>query len=267
MKLTFIGTGEAFDSTRANTSYLIENNGETTLVDCGYTTPSSLRRYLEQRGKDFLDVPDNIVFTHFHGDHFAGLSGLLVPLWDQVRDSGKKRKLRIASHDIQLFERVVGRVGEDYPGLYPRFKTDGLEIEFSNINISGGVIGGLDVKCALTKHSVSNFAYSFGNRLLRGAMTCVSGDGALTPASRELYRWANLLVHEGFFVDKKSENHASIQDVANYAVFAGIPKVAIVHVNQEERKKAGEIEKIVDKARTRGVEIFFPVDHQEICFN
>lgn len=114
----------------------------------------------------------------------------------------------------------------------------------------------------LTKHSVENFAYCFKND--SGVRIAVSGDGALTSKSRELYKGVDLLVHEGFFVDKKSETHASITSILEYALNVRIPKVAIVHVNRDERKKISEIERIVFEAKEKGTEVFFPVDHQEI---
>lgn len=146
MKLTFIGTGEAFDENRDNTSYLIENKRQYTLVDCGYTASGSLRRFLAKKGKDFIDVLDNIMITHLHGDHFSGLSGLLIPLWDQVRDSQRERKLTITSAYKTLQDTVESRMFEDYPGLYEKFRDDGLKIEFSSICLTGGVVGSLDVK-------------------------------------------------------------------------------------------------------------------------
>jgi len=66
-QITFIGTGEAFDPDRTNTSYLVENNGKSLLVDCGYDAPKSLARYLKNSGRGLLDVPDIVLITHEHG--------------------------------------------------------------------------------------------------------------------------------------------------------------------------------------------------------
>jgi len=261
MKLTFIGTGEAFDETRANTSYLIENDSQSTLVDCGYTVPSSLRRFLAKRNKDFLDIPENIIITHFHGDHFAGLSGLLIPLWDQVRDSQRERKLTIASAAKDVKERVEKRMDEDYHGLYKRFKGDKLVVDFKVIDPVQGELGNLTLRAALTSHSVPNYAYRFEQG---GRSFAISGDGMLSYASRELYQGIDLLVHEGFSVDKHSSTHASISEVVDYAITANISRVAIVHVNRDERKKVEEIGRLVIKAKGKGMEIFFPADNQEI---
>lgn len=257
MKLTFIGTGEAFDTDRANSSYLIEKSHNTTLVDSGYTAPQSLRRLLKEQGRSILEVPGNILLTHFHGDHFAGLSAFLIPLWDNVRETKSPRGLIIASADKNIKGKVENRIKEDYPGLYEKFKSDGLNIDYKIINPEGDSLGGLRVSAVVTSHSVQNYAYRFEN----GADSlAISGDGALSESSKQLYIGVDLLIHEGFFVDKQTLTHASIKDVADYAVSARIHRVAIVHVNQAERERKSEIEKIVKEAESKGVDIFFPDD-------
>jgi len=268
MQLTFIGTGEAFDTNRATTSYLVGNESPTgyksTLVDCGYTTvPSLRRRVLNSSGRDLIDIPDNLVFTHFHGDHFAGLSALLIPLWDEVRERGAERDLTIASPDEILKQRVEKRMGEDYPGLYERFEADGLNIHFRKMSPDRDCLGNLIVTSALARHSVPNYAYRFSNGTKSFA---ISGDGSLTEESKALYQGVDLLVHEGFFVDVSSQNHASIEEVVDFAISERIPQVAIVHVNQSEREKKSKIRGLVEKASEKGVSVFFPNDGENVSF-
>lgn len=264
MELTLLGTGEAFDSDRYNTSYLLKTSSESIMIDCGYDSSKSLRRVLKSRGRSFLDTPDNILFTHFHGDHFAGLSALLIPLWDDVRNSRQQRRLTILSPDKSLQERVEKRMSEDYPGLYEEFGKEGLCIDFRNIDPKEDYIGKLNVRGVLTNHSIENYAYRFEEDDLSFS---ISGDGALSNESRELYRGTDLLIHEGFFVDKASKTHASIQEVVDFAIAEKIPKVGIVHINQIERKEGQlKIQGIVKRAEEKEVEVFFPYDHQQISF-
>lgn len=68
----FLGTSAARPTVeRGVSSIAIVREGETMLIDCGEGTQRQMMRY----GISF-NLGD-IFFTHFHGDHFYGLSGLL----------------------------------------------------------------------------------------------------------------------------------------------------------------------------------------------
>jgi ribonuclease BN (tRNA processing enzyme) len=121
----------------------------------------------------------------------------------------------------------------------------------------------LTVKAAPTVHGAANFAYRFSFGC--PATFAISGDGALTDETRELFSSVEFLIHEGFYVDQSSQNHASIKDVVDYAIEARIPEVAIVHVNREERKKAGEIADLIERAKAQDVRVFLPEDHDFHC--
>lgn len=266
MKITFVGTGEAFDSERCTTSYLIETEGGSLLVDCGYRTPASLMKLLDLKGKSLAETPDVVLFTHEHGDHFAGLTGLLMPIWESANSvveldkRGANRKLEICVADPiaqRISERVQSRMEEDYKGFYTRFSTEGPSLSFRALK-SPDTILGLSVNYAQTIHGAPNYAFKFSNG---GKSLAISGDGALSEETRQLFRGVDWLVHEGFYVSQSSRNHASIKDVVEYAIETKIKQVAIVHVNREERRKGDEIEKLIGQAGAEGVEVHMPRDH------
>jgi ribonuclease BN (tRNA processing enzyme) len=66
-KITFVGTGSAFNHKHKNTSALLEFNGTNLLLDCGYDVPNQLSKII-----DLKDL-DNIWISHLHGDHINGL--------------------------------------------------------------------------------------------------------------------------------------------------------------------------------------------------
>lgn len=74
MKLTMIGSGDAFGSGgRLQTSFYVEAQEGTFLIDCGATTLIGLHR---------LKIDPNrigtIYISHLHGDHFSGLVWFLM---------------------------------------------------------------------------------------------------------------------------------------------------------------------------------------------
>ena len=74
MRLKVLGCGDAFGSEgRFNTSFLLQNNGQNILVDCGASTLIRLKQI--SLSPEHIDL---IVITHFHGDHYGGLPFLVI---------------------------------------------------------------------------------------------------------------------------------------------------------------------------------------------
>jgi ribonuclease BN (tRNA processing enzyme) len=70
MEIEFIGTGSGLNSALGNTSFLVRNGTDRTLlVDCGFTVPGELIK--RNKLKDITDI----VITHIHDDHMCGLMG------------------------------------------------------------------------------------------------------------------------------------------------------------------------------------------------
>ena len=80
LSLTFLGTSAARPTVeRSVSSLVIQREGETLMFDCGEGTQRQMMRY----GVSF--ALSEIFFTHFHADHYLGLSGLLRTLSLQDR--------------------------------------------------------------------------------------------------------------------------------------------------------------------------------------
>lgn len=73
MKLVFLGTSGAYPSPQRNvTSTALKYKGEVLLFDCGEGT----QRQLMCSSLSFMETK-KIFITHFHGDHFLGIPGLI----------------------------------------------------------------------------------------------------------------------------------------------------------------------------------------------
>lgn len=80
LTLTFLGTGAALPSLDRNVAALaVAREGETLLFDCGEGTQRQMMRYGVSFGLR------DVFFTHFHGDHLLGLTGLVRTLGLQDR--------------------------------------------------------------------------------------------------------------------------------------------------------------------------------------
>lgn len=239
------------------------------MVDCGYDSPKSLMKYLFSNGLSLVNSPQALLLTHEHGDHTGGIPALLIAIWEEVNGIvgdckiGNKRKLEILSANKNLLGKISNDVERDYKGFWNRLKSEGPNIRMRKINPQNDSFGGYIIRGAQTIHGVVNFSYRFESP--QGKSFVLSGDGALNEKTRELFQEVDLLVHEGFNVFGSEEtNHASIEEVVNYAIEAKIPRVGIVHVNRAERKKQDEIAQLIEKAKTKGIDLFLPEDCQSI---
>ena len=65
--ITFVGTGDAFNSCgRAHTCFRVDSGGRTLVVDFGASALAAWRK----SGLNLCDI-DSIVLSHLHGDHFV----------------------------------------------------------------------------------------------------------------------------------------------------------------------------------------------------
>ncbi len=82
-----LGTGGTLPlEDRALSSLYVRSNGRSMLIDCGEGTQVGIRKL----GWGFRCIED-ILLTHFHGDHCTGLAGLLLSL----EKAGKNETLHI----------------------------------------------------------------------------------------------------------------------------------------------------------------------------
>lgn len=71
MKITMIGTGNAFAKAYFNNNALLETDNMKLLIDCGITLPHALY----QSGRTFAEL-DGVLISHIHADHIGGLEEL-----------------------------------------------------------------------------------------------------------------------------------------------------------------------------------------------
>ena len=111
MKIVFLGTGGSWPSPERNVSAIaVKRNAEVLLFDCGEGT----QRQLMHSTVSFMQI-SKIFITHFHGDHFLGLPGLVQSM--SLND--RKTKLEIFGPEgtIELVQTIMalGYYTPSYP--------------------------------------------------------------------------------------------------------------------------------------------------------
>src|SRR5256885_7805228 len=148
LSVTFLGTSAARPTVERNVSAVaLVREGETLLFECGEGTQRQMMRY----GVSF--ELGEILFTHFHADHFLGVIGLVRTLGLQARAEplrlyGPKGANKLLTQALQLgVERVPFNVEieEVKPGAVLRMtengQRDGYEIDVFGTEHGGGSVG------------------------------------------------------------------------------------------------------------------------------
>ena len=120
LDLVFLGTsGSAPTASRAPTALLVRRGGDRLLFDCGEGTQRQLMR-------STVGLPDleEIFMTHFHGDHYLGLPGMLKTFQlrqreraaDGLRPARPRRSLRRACGACSESSRTRSSSSRCVPG-------------------------------------------------------------------------------------------------------------------------------------------------------
>ena len=114
LKLIFLGTSNAIsDAKHENTHMLLVGGQRMVLIDC----PNSPLIRFQHANVDSTRLSD-LILTHFHPDHVAGVPQLLMDLWLM----GRRQPLNIhgLAHTLDRVEKMMGLYGwSDWPGFYP----------------------------------------------------------------------------------------------------------------------------------------------------
>lgn len=237
MQALILGCGEAFDERLPNTSVLVRTGEASILFDCGYSVPP--RVWAAVRDDSELDA---IYLTHAHADHYFGVPALLGRMWEE----GRTKPLTILSQQAVL-DQIRALMELAYRTLAARFQ---FEIDYRPVKPGESVeLCGSTFDFAETHHAVTNVAV----RLRYGGKTiCYSGDGMFTRVSRELYRGANLVVHEAYRFEK-SPVHGDIPSLLEMAGEEGVGKLALVHVQRGLRRDPGRVMEAMAAAKVECV--------------
>lgn len=267
MRLVFLGTGGSYPSPKRNvTSVALEFKGDIYLLDCGEGT----QRQMMRSSLSFMDVK-KVFLTHFHGDHFLGLPGLIQSMKLNDRSEpldvygprgtttllGVLTKLgyfnpnfEVRSHDllpgaVLTFEDLsVSTVSADHniPALAyaikehdkpGRFdKPKALELGVPEGPLFGRIQRGQTVE-------VGGKLIHPGDILgppRRGRKVVFSGDTRPTADILEASKEADVLIHEGTLDPSMSDvalerGHSSVAHAAEIARKAGVRKLFIVHLS------------------------------------
>jgi ribonuclease Z len=246
MDIYFLGVGEACDFRQPNTSILLkpdkhEKSGRI-LLDCGFTVP-----HLYFSLNPDPDGLESLWISHFHADHFFGTPLLLLWFWEM----GRHKPLRIIGPPgIETKIRQVMELA--YPNLLSRLNFPLIFHEMTE----GEPLTIADIiwQTAFDEHSQPCLSLRLE---LKHKTVFYSGDGRPTPATLELARGCDLIIHEAYGFTDTTPGHGSISTCLEFSRRAGVKKLALLHMQRDLRLKAGQALEDVEK-KYGEIEILLP---------
>ena len=222
MRVTFVGTGDAFcTGGRAHTCIRVDSGARTLVVDFGAAALAAWR------GMGFSsDDIDTVVISHLHGDHFGALPFILL---EAQFSAFRKRPLVIAGPP-----GCEARVRAAMEVFYPGSAAIAWSFDLVLVEITPGVptkLAGLDVVTCFVEHPSG--APSTGVRISDGAHTfAYSGDTMWTPALIPLADKADLFVCECSSAEPTTAAHIDWQTLSQNLHLLKARRIELTHGNE-----------------------------------
>ena len=192
MRITVLGTGDAFTSRSFGSSVLIEADDTRFLLDC----PDLIHRALKEgtnAARTAADI-DDIVLTHIHGDHCNGLESFGFWRFFAARKGITEARPRLWTHPqcaSRLWERLAPAMDAPVDGK-PMTLSDFFDVRPNAIG-NPFEIGPIRIETRRTHHPVPTMAL----RVIHAGKSL--GWSCDTNFDRELINWladCDLIVHE-----------------------------------------------------------------------
>ncbi len=224
-RLIFLGVGDAVHPTGGTTSLLYQGT-QTWLIDCGPAIAN-----LAFRALGHPDSLDAIWISHQHADHCFGLPTLLLML----RLARRTKPLDVLGGPGSA-ATLRGLLELGYPGAFRAGKC--FPIHFRDVCPERTIrCGSIELSAARTQHGVPCHAMRLDDL---GRAICFSGDGKVSNATVDLYRDADLVVHECQFAETANTNHCRVGDLEPLIATANVRQLALVHCGTQERAAIAE---------------------------
>ena len=215
-KLIFLGTAYvlAYDG-HENTYLVIQGDQSSILVDCAAKPVQRLK----EAGVSFNDLSD-LIITHFHPDHVAGLPNLLMDMWLMGRE--KEFHIHGCEHAISRAQKMMELFDlQEWNGMYPiHFHTVPLEELTPVINTPE-----FRILTSPVEHMIPTLGLRVeyqGDRFI----VAYSSDTRPVPQTVKLAADADVLIHEA---TGSVYHHSTASEAGEIAMKANAKSLYLVH--------------------------------------
>ena len=238
LRLRILGSGDAFNGSGAlHSCYLLEHAAGVLMLECGPSVLAAMKR-----AKLATGLPDAILISHLHGDHFGGIPFLFL---EYMFQSQRTRPLRIVGPPT-----IERRINDLYRALYKDIvecRQPSFDIQYVEIHPGSQLeLAGLAIDAFEVPHSATPF--SLGYRLSGGGATVLfSGDSAWTDEFIPRSRGADVFICECCSLERVANVHTSYADILAHRAALGCRRLLLTHLGADVREsKAVAVERAYD---------------------
>ena len=231
MRLTFVGSGDAFGSGgRFNTCFHVAAERTRFLIDCGASSLIAMKRLEIDR-----NAIDLILLTHFHADHFGGVPFFVL---DAQFVAKRTQPLTIAGPPglESWYERAFATA---FPGdrKLP-FPLALREVEIGKPNR----IGELDVTPFHVRHDDRAGPCLAYRLALDGRTVCFSGDTEWVETLIDAAHGADLFICECYKYDQPVRAHLALATLRQHLPAIGAKRVILTHMSEDMLGRLDKVE-------------------------
>ncbi len=230
VRVQFLGSGNAFsDGGRANAAIHLTAPGVSLLLDCGGSAVPAIKKHVDPASIDAVAV------THLHGDHFGGITFLVL----EQHFAGRKRPLVVGGPPS-----LEQRLRAEEQALFPDFfgpSTLGFPLSTVVLGPEPTELGGARVTALPVRHV--RLAEPHGLRVeVAGKLIAYSGDARFTEHLVAVSKGADLFICEASFFDRDDPSHISYRQVMTHRSEFGAKRIVLTHLGAETLAHLSELE-------------------------
>lgn len=232
VRVDFLGSGTAFsDGGRLHSAYMIKSPRGSLLLDCGPTTLASLKRHALA-----AEPINQVLLSHVHGDHFAGLPFLFL---EYVYVEPRNRPLVIAGPlGVEESVRALFRT------MYPDAASEPLPYHIAFVEaVPERPLYFDDIEINPFPAPHQEQPISLGFELLIGKRKIVyTGDSGWTEDLIAHTQGADLFICECTFFETRLDTHLDYPRIWENRERFGAKRIVLTHLGQEVLQRQSEID-------------------------